>query len=78
MERAEPSIGSGIPVLPAEGAQDILSDGQFVFGPNVGQFDVAAYLQAKGSPLAGYADLITGWCAYASVNPRVVLTCLEV
>lgn len=62
---------------PQARTEDFLSDGQFVFGPNVGKFDVASYLRGVGSPLYEYADVIELWCAYASVNPRVVLTLIE-
>jgi LasA protease len=55
----------------------ILSDGQFVHGPNVGPFDVARYLRANNSPLADHAGTIELWCGYASVNPRVLLTLIE-
>ncbi|MGD1994377.1 MAG: pre-peptidase C-terminal domain-containing protein [Anaerolineae bacterium] len=58
-------------------APPILSDGQFVHGPNVGPFNVAEYLQANGSPLAEHASTIELWCGYASVNPRVLLTLIE-
>ena len=57
--------------------QDILSEGQFVFGPNANSFDIHEYLGKINSPLLQYADLIEEECAYASVNPRVVLTLIE-
>lgn len=55
----------------------ILSDGQFVWGPNVGQFDLQSFLTNRGSPLADYMDDIALWSDYASVNPQVLLTILQ-
>jgi LasA protease len=55
----------------------LLADGQFVWGPNVGDFDVHAFLSAHESPLVAYADSVVSWAGYASVNPQVVLTLLE-
>ena len=57
--------------------QALLSDGQFVWGPNVGDFDIAAFLEQRGSPLAPDANLVEGHAAYAGINPRVLLTVLE-
>lgn len=55
----------------------LLSNGQFVFGPNVGDFDLANYLLQSNHPLSEYATTIAWWSAYTSVNPRVILTLLE-
>jgi len=56
----------------------ILSDGQFVYGPNVGDFRLKTYLQDNAPGLAGYADSLYGRSEYFSINPRVYLTLLEV
>src|SRR5690606_14989283 len=68
--------------IPAATAQQtafdiVLSDGQFVYGPNVGDFDVQAYLAEYAPHLAPYAEQINGLAAYYSVNPKVYLTLLE-
>ncbi len=55
----------------------ILSDGQFVWGPNVGDFDLARFLQGRHSPLATYVEDLGLWADYTSVNPQVLLTVLE-
>jgi hypothetical protein len=55
----------------------LISDGQFVWGPNVGDFDVWRFLEGLDSPLAAYADEIESHAAYTSVNPLVLLTVLE-
>jgi len=55
----------------------ILADGQFVYGPNVGRFQMANFLQARGSPLASYASMLDDKASYYSINPRVLLTILE-
>jgi LasA protease len=64
-------------VMQLADTSDMLSDGQFVYGPNVGSFDIATYLESVGSPLLPYADVLEDWCRYASVNPRVVLTLIQ-
>jgi LasA protease len=61
----------GVPILP------IIADGQFVWGPNVGNFNVARYLERRSSPLLAYAPDIEVWAAYTSINPKVLLTILE-
>ena len=55
----------------------IISDGQFVWGPSVGDFDIRGYLEILGSPLAAYADDIALWADYSSVNPEVLLAVLQ-
>lgn len=56
---------------------ETLADGQFVYGPNVGNFDIKTYLEERHSSIAIYADDIEEWARYASVNPMVILTILE-
>jgi murein DD-endopeptidase MepM/ murein hydrolase activator NlpD len=55
----------------------LVSDGEFVWGPNVGAFDVTSYLASRRSPLAPYGDDVALWADYTSVNPKVLLTVLE-
>jgi murein DD-endopeptidase MepM/ murein hydrolase activator NlpD len=57
---------------------NVLSNGQFVYGPNVGDFSLRAYLQDHASHLAPYADELYGRAEYFSINPKVYLTLLEV
>ncbi len=54
-----------------------LADGQFVWGPNVGNFDIRGFLEKRGSLLAPYAADIESWARYATINPRVLLAVLE-
>ena len=56
----------------------LISDGQFVWGPNVGDFSVEAFLDSIESPLLPFADAIENWAAYTSINPLVLLTTLEI
>ena len=55
----------------------LLSDGQFVYGPNVGSFDVVDYMTAQAPQLAGYAETLYGRAEYYSINPKVYLTLME-
>jgi glucose/arabinose dehydrogenase/murein DD-endopeptidase MepM/ murein hydrolase activator NlpD len=64
------------PLLQA-GVEDPISDGQFVWGPNVGKFDIGGFLTGRGSPLAPFASDIALWASYSSVNPKVLLAALE-
>jgi hypothetical protein len=75
------SINS-IKILPSlvfqlEISSPLLADGQFVWGPNVGDFDIRDYLATIDSPLEPYSDDIEIWARYSSVNPKVLLTVLE-
>jgi hypothetical protein len=56
---------------------DLISDGQFVWGPNVGDFDIAAFLDDQNSNLAPYAPDLAIWASYSSVNPRLLIAVLE-
>lgn len=57
-----------------------LEDGQFVFGPNVGDFDLKSYLQANArlSQYVEYADEIVAQADYFSINPMVLFTILYI
>lgn len=86
----EPAEGPGEPVLQSPtpqpqhvtpdltGVLTILSDGQFVYGPNVAGFDLAAYLNQNSSTLAYLAQDLDDKASYYSINPRVLLTILEI
>ncbi len=65
-------------IAPVEWGQALVSDGQFVWGPNVGDFNVANFLTERASPLMPYANLVEANAAYAGLNPRVLLAVLEV
>ncbi|MEW6569468.1 MAG: M23 family metallopeptidase, partial [Chloroflexota bacterium] len=56
---------------------DLVSDGQFVWGPNVGYFDIRRYLESLGSPLAPSSDDIALWADYTSVNPMILMAVLQ-
>ncbi len=58
--------------------EPLITDGMFVWGPNVGDFDFMAFLQQANSPLTPFAEDLALWSSYASVNPQVLLTVLEV
>jgi murein DD-endopeptidase MepM/ murein hydrolase activator NlpD len=61
-----------------EASQPLVSDGMFVWGPNVEDFDLEAYLTKMDSPLLNHAEELALWSSYASVNPQVLLAVLEV
>jgi hypothetical protein len=66
-----------IPTYQLEFDTSLVSDGQFVWGPNVGDFDIGAYLAERGSPLEPFAPDIELWASYSSVNPKVLMAILE-
>ena len=72
--RNDPSQPSTFDVLSGY----VLSDGQFVYGPNVGDFNVKTYLEANAPHLSNYADALYGRSEYYSINPKIYLTLLEV
>ncbi|MEZ0395395.1 MAG: CARDB domain-containing protein, partial [Anaerolineales bacterium] len=55
----------------------VLSDGQFVYGPNVNGFDLTAWLEANAPHLLPYAADLEGFASYASLNPRLLLALME-
>jgi murein DD-endopeptidase MepM/ murein hydrolase activator NlpD len=55
----------------------LLSDGQFVWGPNAAGFSIGDYLHDRGSPLARFSEDIALWASYSSVNPQVLMAVLE-
>lgn len=63
--------------LPPLSADAVLSDGQFVFGPNVDGFDAASYIAQNMPALAPHTRDIEQSAAVYSINPRVLLTMIE-
>lgn len=61
----------------SESTFPLLADGQLVDGPNVGDFDIAQYLARHESPLLPYSSLFSDKASYYSINPRVLLTLIE-
>ncbi len=57
---------------------NLIADGQFVWGPNVGDFQVPAFLASIDSPFLPYAQDVEAAAAITSVNPKILLTVLEV
>ncbi|MGD8732730.1 MAG: hypothetical protein PVH92_12695, partial [Anaerolineales bacterium] len=68
---------NGSKSLKFQTAPSVLSDGQFVWGPNVGNFSIASFLEKRNPALAQYADVIEAWARYYTLNPRVLLAALE-
>lgn len=69
---------SRAPVVQVDIPFPLVSDGQFVWGPDVGAFDLRSFLKAHNSPLEPYAPEIELWSSYSSVSPKVLLAVLEV
>ena len=75
----------GLGSLPSVGASEaavlkadyILSDGQFVYGPNVDGFNLHTYLESHAPHLSKYAGDLYERSEYFSINPKVYLTLLE-
>lgn len=55
----------------------IVSNGQFVYGPNIGDFDLKEYIKTSAPHLSKYADDLYGRSEYFSINPKIYLTLLE-
>jgi LasA protease len=56
----------------------VISNGQFVYGPNIEGFNLNAYLLDNAPHLVKYADDLYTRSEYFSINPKVYLTLLEV
>ena len=81
---ATPTAESATPVKPsllqaaaAPSGNPILSDGQFVYGPNVGSFNVVDYMNSHTPQLTQYTETLYGRAEYYSINPKVYLTLIE-
>lgn len=61
----------------ADAAYRLLSNGQYVYGPNVADFSVAEYLESNQTALGSKTLDIYGRANYYSINPRVYLTVIE-
>ncbi len=61
----------------ADLSSELLSNGQFVWGPNVGDFDIFTFLQNRGSALHVFAEDLEMWARYTSLNPKILLAVLE-
>jgi LasA protease len=57
---------------------NILSNGQFVYGPNIGDFIIKTYLEKYAPHLLMYADDLYERSEYYSINPQIYLTLLEI
>jgi murein DD-endopeptidase MepM/ murein hydrolase activator NlpD len=55
----------------------LLSDGQFVYGPNVGSFTIAAFAARAAPQLGPYAETLYGRAEFNSINPRLYLVLME-
>lgn len=78
-ELISPSVSIGEPFAPLPPLADdaLLSDGQFVYGPNAYDFDSAGYIDQNLPLLKPYAGKIEEIAAVYSINPRVLLTLIE-
>lgn len=70
------SADSGLPQN-SDTIETMLADGQFVYGPNVGNFDLEAFLHEQQSLLINKATVIHDKASYYSINPRVLLALIE-
>src|SRR5262245_31029656 len=64
-------------VYPAGYTEPWVEDSTFVYGPALLDFDVAAYLSANAPHLASHAEVISHWCGFYSISPKVLLAILE-
>jgi hypothetical protein len=64
--------------VPTMTNDNVLSNGQFVYGPNMGNFSIKTYLERYAPHLLKYADELYGRSEYYSINPQIYLTLLEI
>ena len=75
--RASPVQAQGVSAFALK-TYHALSDGQFVSGPNIGDFNIKNYLRVNAPHLLNYADDLYARSEDFSINPKVYLTLLEV
>jgi len=73
---APPAQNSDLPTLPPADF-NLLSDGQFVYGPNVGSFTTADFTAHSAPQLSSYAEALYGRAEFNSINPRLYLVLME-
>jgi hypothetical protein len=68
--RASTAAQNGVePVVITAITGNVLSNGEFVYGPNVGDFDIQTYLAANSPQLVKYAIDLYGRAAGSSIPP---------
>ncbi|MDF1500228.1 MAG: LamG domain-containing protein [Anaerolineales bacterium] len=75
--QATMTAADGSESVPFQTSPPSISDGQFVWGPNVGNFSIESFLGKRNSSLKPYAEVIEAWARYYTINPRVLLAALE-
>lgn len=55
----------------------VLSNGQFVYGPNVKDFEVSTYLSANAPHILAHARPLYERSRYFGINPKIYLTLME-
>jgi murein DD-endopeptidase MepM/ murein hydrolase activator NlpD len=73
---APPAQGQALSDLPPADF-NLLSDGQFVYGPNVGDFTIAGFAAQSAPQLSPYAEALYGRAEFNSINPRLYLALME-
>ena len=73
---APPAQNLALPALPPADF-NLLSDGQFVYGPNVGSFTIAGFTARSAPQLISYAEALYGRAEFNSINPRLYLALME-
>ena len=66
-----------MPIPTPLSSEIILSDGQLVYGPNVGSFNTETFLETQPGVLKDYSQSIECQALYYSINPKVLLTLVE-
>ncbi|MCD4700059.1 MAG: peptidoglycan DD-metalloendopeptidase family protein, partial [Phycisphaerae bacterium] len=59
-------------------SEDLIANSHFVWGPADADFYIEDYLHSVDSSLESYASVLQTWAVYSSVNPKVLLTVLEI
>jgi murein DD-endopeptidase MepM/ murein hydrolase activator NlpD len=56
---------------------NLVSNGQFVYGPNLKGFDLSNYLASSAPHLSAYSSQLSEHAEYYSINPKILLTLME-
>jgi hypothetical protein len=75
---AKPDPGTTLTPAVVCSIETLISDGQFVYGPNVYDFDIQTFLESQRGILEAYSESIELQAGYYSISPKVLLTIIEI
>src|SRR5262245_12708103 len=72
-----PAVDNPAALYPTGTGTRWIEDGDFVYGARLAGFDLPAYLRNSAPQLQRYADDISHWAGFYSINPLVLLAVMD-